>query len=217
MSLQIDAGNSPAHLAAFRDSLGSLLAPGMVAITHSHWDHTYGLCAADIPAVCCENTQRHLQAMSRWHWDLPAMEQRVVSGEDILFCHEHILAEYPDPQAIRVRPCDVVFSGSLTLDLGGVHAELMHLENSHADDCTVVYIPEERVLYLGDITYEDLHHKPECYHRRRFEALLAELRLLDFDVVVPGHQPPLSREELMADLSAALSEAQQDGTLILDD
>lgn len=122
--------------------------------------------------------------------------------------------EYPDVSAIRVRPADIVFEDKLTLDLGGVTAQLMRWPNSHAEDCTVVYVPEDGVLYLGDICYHDLHHEPDCWHRRRFEQLLACLEACDFRFGVFGHHDPLPREALLADVRQSLTE---NDVLILDD
>ena len=209
-ALLIDAGNSPAHAQLIRSALdeSSLPKPSLIALTHSHWDHTYGLSAWSCPAAACAEAQRHLTVMAAWAWTPEAMEERLRTHEDILFCHDAILEEYADPSQIRVRTADIVYQSRLTLDLGGVHAELLRLENSHSDDCSVVYVPEERVIFLGDICYEDLHHDPPCWHRHRFEALRSALSGLDFADAVPGHQTPKTREELMADLDSVLEDGE---------
>lgn len=202
-ALMIDAGNSPAHHRLFLAEIAAagLPAPDAVAITHSHWDHTYGMCAASVPTLANQHTQEHLQRMSHWAWTLPAMEERLRTHEDILFCHECILKEYPDLSTINVVPADVVYRDFLTLDLGGIHAELIRLDNSHADDCSIVYIPEEKVVYLGDITCNDLHHQPPCIHRARFEQLRRSLTALDFAYAVDGHWGDvLTKEAVLQDM-----------------
>lgn len=210
-SLMIDAGNSPAHHRLFQNELAAagLPAPHAIAITHSHWDHTYAMFAAHCPTLVNHKTQEHLQQMSRWAWDLRAMEERLRTREDIRFCHDCILKEYPDLSAIRVVTGDVVYHGSLTLDLGGVHAELLHLENSHADDCTVIHIPEEKLLFLGDITCDDLHHEPRCIHQFRFDALRQSLMELDFTMALEGHyERPCTKEEILASLEEVIAETE---------
>lgn len=203
-SLMVDAGNSPAHHQQFLSELSAagLPLPHAIAITHSHWDHTYGMCAVKSPTLVNHRTQQHLQCMSRWTWSLPAMEERLRTGEDILFCHECILKEYPDLSAIRVSPGQVVYQDSLILDLGGVHAHLLRLENSHADDCSIVFVPEEKVVFLGDITCDDLHHQPPCIHQSRFAALRRSLTELDFSLAVDGHNECVStKEEVLKDMA----------------
>lgn len=213
--LQVDAGNSPAHYALMQAQLRArgLPAPDAIALTHSHWDHTYGMCAAPCRTICCTRTQTYLQAMSRWTWTADAMESRLATHEDILFCHEYILKEYPDPTEIRVVTADETFDEYCVIDLGGATVHLIRLPNSHADDCVVVHVPEEGVIFLGDILYKDLHHEPPCWHRARFEALCTSLRQLSFDWAVTGHHGLVSRAELMDDLLTSLSDPED---LVLD-
>lgn len=213
-ALMIDAGNSPAHHQLFLDQLtaAGLPVPDAVAITHSHWDHTYAMCAAAAPTLVNHKTQEHLLQMSRWPWTLPAMEERLRTREDILFCHECILKEYPDLSVIRVVPGDVVYHHRLSLDLGGIHAELIHLENSHADDCSIVYIPEEKLVFLGDITCDDLHHEPRCIHQARYDKLRQSLTELDFTRSVEGHWDQICTK---ADILASMEETQAEVDLIL--
>lgn len=213
-ALMIDAGNSPAHHRLFLDELAAagLPAPDAIAITHSHWDHTYAMCAATAPTLANHKTQEHLMQMSRWAWNLPAMEERLRTGEDIRFCHDCILKEYPDLDAIRVVPGTVVYHEQLTLDLGGIHAQLIHLENSHADDCSIVYIPEEKLVFLGDITCDDLHHGPRTIHLSRYEHLRRALTELDFTRTVEGHYEQVCTK---AGIFASMDETQAETELIL--
>lgn len=203
--LMVDAGNSPAHHRQFLEEVSAtqLPAPSAVALTHAHWDHTYGMCAAAVPTLANHCTQAHLQRMHQWAWTLPAMEERLRTHEDIPFCHECILKEYPDLSTIRVTTADVVYHGCLTLDLGGVHAKLIHLDNSHADDCSIVFIPEEKVVFLGDITCTDLHHQPPCIHRARFEQLRRSLSALDFAYAIDGHWGDvLTKDAVLQDMDS---------------
>lgn len=210
-SLMIDAGNSPAHHQLFLQDLAEcdLPAPHAVAITHSHWDHTYGMCAAAVPTLVNHKTQEHLEQMSRWSWTLPAMEERLRTGEDIQFCHDCILKEYPDLSSIRVVSGTVVYHGCMTIDLGGVHAQLLHVDSSHADDCSAIYVPEEKLFFLGDITCGDLHHQPPCIHRARLESLRRFLEQLDFTQAIDGHwHLPLDKPTVLNDLDENLAQAE---------
>lgn len=219
MSLMVDGGNSPAHQRLMAEAIAAqgLPAPKLAAVTHSHWDHVFGLCDTDALAVACAGTQRQLRRMKDWAWTPEAMADRLQTGEDILFCHENMLREYADPRAIRVRTADVTFEERLDIDLGGVQARLIRLENSHAPDCVIVHVPEERVVYLGDIVYEDLHHQPPCWHLQRRAALLAALDRLDFAWAVPGHQEAMDRDAFFRDMEAALAEDRAAGKLMLQD
>lgn len=218
-ALLIDCGNSPAHLALMLEEIlrAGLPVPDMAAITHSHWDHTYGMCAFGGVTFATQDTQQALRQMSAWQWTADAMQHRLATGEDIAFCHDCIVKEYPDTTAIRVVTADAAFTGSMTLNLGGCTAALLQLDNSHASDCAVVHIPEEGVLFTGDITYMDLHHNPPCWHVHRRTMLLHMLRALPFHYAVPGHQEAKEREEFFANIEEAFQEDYRDGVLLLDD
>lgn len=43
----------------------------------------------------------------------------------------------------------------MTVDLGGMTARIFHTEAPHSEDTVCIYIPEEKVLFLGDSTSED--------------------------------------------------------------
>lgn len=77
LTLLVDAGNSPAHLQLMQEAMAGMRQPDLIALTHSHWDHTFGLCASSAPAICCRQTQEQLQRMAGWTWTLPAMEERL--------------------------------------------------------------------------------------------------------------------------------------------
>lgn len=214
--LGVDAGNSAAHVQLMAQAMQHKGLPPIdrTALTHSHWDHTYGLHALNGPSYATAETQALLQQMSGWIWTLPAMEQRLQNSEDILFCHEFIQVEYPDLSQIRVVPATHTYDSAMTIDLGGVTARLMRWANSHAADHAVVYVPEDKVIYLGDICYKDLHHQPECWHAKRYRQLIDHLEDCDFEIAVPGHQLPLSKAELLAELHDNLLHPE---ALVLDD
>ena len=85
-SLLMDAGNSPAHAELLKAGLaeGGLPLPKYVALTHAHWDHTYGLCSWDAVSFAGEKTNAILGEMKKWQWDDASMKGRIESGEDSL-------------------------------------------------------------------------------------------------------------------------------------
>jgi len=45
----------------------------------------------------------------------------------------------------------------MVLDCGSITCECMHLPSAHSDDSVAVFIPEERVIFLGDIYNNDFY------------------------------------------------------------
>ncbi|ETA81113.1 MBL fold metallo-hydrolase [Youngiibacter fragilis] len=198
-SLMVDAGNSRQHAAILTDGVVAkgLAYPRYVAITHWHWDHCYGLSGIGAVSVASLETNLKLIEMSEWEWTDRAMSRRIETGEDILFCDENIRKEYPDRSLIDVKTADIVFDGLLQIDLGGVTCILMKLPNSHSEDSVVAYVPEEKVVFLGDITSEDFHNGTGSHHREKLGMLIEALEWMDFELALHGHDEPRSKEYVL--------------------
>lgn len=88
----------------------------------------------------------------------------------------------------QVRIPTITFSDRLTLNLGGQTIELINFPG-HTSSQTGVYIPEEKVLFVGD----NITHKEQIFLQDKscnpFQWLrtLAIIELMDVDVIVPGH------------------------------
>lgn len=206
-SLMVDSGNSKKHVDLFIDEVSELEMPypDFVAITHSHWDHTFGMSSLNALSIACKNTNDILKDMSQWQWTDQAMKNRLETGQDIEFCDTHIRIEYPDLSEIKVCTADLVFDERLSIDLGGISCELMRLESSHADDCVVAYIPEEKVVFIGDIISEDFHNG-EIYYKDKLISLINDFKGLDFNIALFGHMEPFTKYGLIAWLEEAYNE-----------
>lgn len=205
-SLMIDAGNSPKRVAEFWAALAAagLKKPDFVAITHYHWDHTFGLQAIDAVSIAGKKTNEWLKRMATWDWSEEAMAERQQSGEEIEFCNAMLKKEYPDRSQILVKTADVVIDGSFRLDLGGVTCEAMPLTNSHSADSIIYYIPEDKLLYSGDALYECIHTEDPCFFQDKHKKMLEELDALDIDLIVDSHRPPQSKAERFVELNAGI-------------
>lgn len=200
-SLMIDAGNSYKQVRLFLDELKQLKlpVPDFVAVTHWHFDHTYGLSALEIPAIACRNTNIQLEKMSLWKWDDSSMEERVKKGEEPRACQQLLKKEYDDLSLIKVRPADIVFDNHLTFDLGSVTCEAIWVESSHTDDCVLYFIPEEKVIFVGDAGYCSSAAQGHTYEKEKLQKFISLLELLDFDILVNGHWSHESKESAMTD------------------
>lgn len=207
-SLMIDSGNSKNHVDLFIDEVSDLEMPypDFVAITHSHWDHTYGMSSLSSISIACKRTNEILKDMCNWQWTDEAMKKRLETGEDIEFCDTMIRREYPDLSGIKVSTADIVFNERLNIDLGGITCELIRLESSHADDCVVAYIPEEKVIFIGDIISEDFHHGENKYYQDKLISLINDFKAIDFSTALFGHMEPFTKDGLIEWLEESYNE-----------
>jgi glyoxylase-like metal-dependent hydrolase (beta-lactamase superfamily II) len=197
-SVMIDAGNSADHVREYNSLLlgQGLKIPKYCIITHWHWDHTFGMHALEAETIAHCKTNEVLERMSSWVWDDIKMKKRLISGEDIEFADEHIRAEYSNLNEIKVVPAVLSFDSKIVIDCGAITCECMHLESAHSDDSVVVLIPEEKVIFLGDIYNDDFY----CNHYRdlnKTRKLHGELSVIDFDIAVVGHNEPVRKNDIL--------------------
>src|SRR5262249_46893300 len=88
----------------------------------------------------------------------------------------------------------VVYDGAADVDLGGKVAQLRTWGLAHTRGDQVVFLPEERVLFTGDLVENRFfsifpYFPPEDadVDGRRWIAVLEHLEALDPAIVVPGH------------------------------
>lgn len=197
-NLMIDAGNSPAHFNWFIEEclkLG-LNKPDYILLTHWHWDHVFGIADNTIPAICSSLTQVKLEEMSQWKWDDASMKQRLVDGNDIEFCDTNMRIEYQDCKQIKVRKADFTFLNEIEIDCGDITCSMKRVDNDHAPDSCVIYIKEEKILFLGDIISEDYHHGEPHYTHDKFYRMWETIFSYDINYAIHGHTEILSKQTL---------------------
>lgn len=204
-SLLMDAGNSPAHGRLLQEGLrqAGLPLPQWIALTHAHWDHTYGLCSWAGISVAGKKTNAQLAVMQAWQWDDASMQKRVETGEDSAFCLIHICKEYPQRAAIQVEQAQISFQGEMEIDLGGVHAVLKEVVSPHAADCVVISVPEDGLLFLGDSYCSVPVGEDWVYDKNLLGEYIRWLEAEPFSLAIKGHHPPQTKAELLAELQAA--------------
>jgi len=196
-SLMIDAGNSEAHARSFLNELNvrNIRQPDIVALTHWHWDHIFGLSAVDMVSIASSHTKSAMEKLLPFDWSDEALDQRVREGIEIEFCANAIKLEYGATREITVTLPDITFEQRLEIDLGGVTCILQHVGGDHAADSIVVYIKEEKVLFLGDCIYADIYNGPRKLTVDRTLRLLNALAEFDADTYILSHYKPVSKEE----------------------
>ncbi len=196
--VMVDAGNSPAHFRSFIDECHAygLDDPDYIVLTHWHWDHVFGCAETNVPIICTSLTQQKLLEMSQWKWDDESMKKRLLSGEDIEFCDLNMRIEYQDCSKIKVKMADITFFNEITINCGDVTCVIKQTENDHSPDSCVIHIPEDKVLFLGDIISPDYHHGTPHYTKEKFYALWKELLTYDFDFAIHGHTDVFTKQTM---------------------
>jgi len=192
-TVMLDAGASDEHARLFLDALAAegVAPPIAVVLTHADWDHVFGAVEVGAPLIAHRLTDTALAALAGTDWSDEALDRRVESGER---CPEHaanIKAELPAPRNVRVARADRVFEEGVDLELGGATVQVRHVGGDHAADSTVMYVPQDRVLFLGDALYESTGGEAGGAARTFTAAqafpLLDAVLAFDAELYVEGH------------------------------
>ena len=92
----------------------------------------------------------------------------------------------------------MVFSESMTLDLGNCTCELRHVTSAHARDTVIVWVKEEQMVFLGDAVYQELVGNVWVERPEKLRKLIQELEPLDFQLAQPAHQKAMTKTDLLA-------------------
>lgn len=195
--LMIDAGNSSAHAALFLEEMKkhNLGSPDLLALTHWHWDHIFGMKHLRLPSMATQQTITRMKEMQPYAWTDAALQERMDQGIEIPFCADAIKLEFGTIRDIEVVLPTIGFTGQLEIDLGGVQCQLIEVENDHSPGSLLVYIPEERVVFLGDVMYADIFSSKWNYTVERTKRLLAAIDRLEADYYVWSHGEAMPKSE----------------------
>ena len=201
--LLVDAGMG---IASLRASFPDLITDRTVLfVTHGHLDHAGG--AHEFPERYCHPDEVGMLAN-------PEDETLVTAELEDSFASA-LAADSPDQgappylidsvpsddydvhsYAVTPAPPSHTFEDGEVIDLGDRCFEVIHLPG-HTPGSTVLFEQTSGVLFTGDVMYEGelLDELPES----DIDAYVASMqRLLDLDVTIalPGHEDPLSPEDV---------------------
>jgi cyclase len=183
--VMIDTPTVPSDAMKWRDEIARYGKLRYLINTEPHVDHISGNSFFDAVAIGQEGAREEilnasverLRDMLRW-----------MAPESL-----------PLTENLKFRPPAITFSQRLTLYLGEHTFKLIHLPG-HTPFQTVVFIPEERVVFTSDNV---VGGSPLFRQAVPYEWLdsLKQIGQLDADILVPGHGP-ICNPSRVAEISA---------------
>lgn len=180
----IDALYTPSMARSLLAAIRSVTDKPVLALinTHHHSDHTYGN-----QFLGAQHIIGHVRCR----------ELLLQTGPPNI---ERIAASRPqwaeEMREVRVTPPTLTFRDALTLYLDGRVIELRHPGPAHTMGDVYVYLPEEKVLFAGDLAFFAVTPLAFQGHVTGWLRALFRLNQLDFQTVVPGHGPLGGKKEL---------------------
>jgi cyclase len=120
------------------------------------------------------------------------------------YAHEALPTDDPDGEPIfpdrdeyyrDPNKGTVVFTGDLTLRVGGHTFHLLHTPG-HTPGQLAVHVPEERVVFTGDTIFSGCQTWLMTSNVAQWLDALERIRTLDVDWIVPGHGPVVTKPYL---------------------
>ncbi|MGR3312692.1 MBL fold metallo-hydrolase [Roseovarius indicus] len=155
-----------------------------LAMTHYHAVRVLGASAYEAPQVIMSDVTRSMVAeRGQEDWDSEFQRfPRLFEG------HESIPGlTWPT----------TTFSDTMTVYLGNRRVDLMHLGRAHTAGDIVIHVPDENVMFTGDI----VEYHSACYcgdgHFSDWGDTLDEIKWFDVDAIAPGRGDALMGREMV--------------------
>jgi len=183
-ALVVDTGMGPANGRKVLDAARRIAGqrPLMLTLTHFHPEHGFGA--------------QVFKGAAKIHYNRAQRDELKAKGEGYLGMFKtfgpHVAAALEG--TTLVHPDEVYEGSESTIDLGGRTVELRTWGLAHTAGDQVVWLPQERILFAGDLAEERMFpifpwFPPDDVHidGARWVQILTELASWKPAIVVPGH------------------------------
>ena len=159
-----------------------------VVDTHYHLDHAFGNCEfAKVGAVIISQANDRKNLANKGEATLKNAKAYGLTDEDM-------------SETVITLPT-LTFTDRMTIDLGGETVELIYVGPSHTEGSTLVYLPERKILFTGDVLFTDFHPFMGEGDVSGWVKTLDFILALDVTTIIPGHGP-ISGKKDIADMKA---------------
>jgi glyoxylase-like metal-dependent hydrolase (beta-lactamase superfamily II) len=211
--LVFDTNGTPAASAAVLANIRSLTSMPVryVVTSHWHWDHWYGtdtyLQAFPDLRIVTHEKNRAMMAGPAVEFNRPGLESMLPAYLASLATRAQAdpkLAPLLDEDRFfleqkknaRLVLANVTFSDRMTIDMGDRHLEVLNFGRGVTPGDTMVYLPKERVLLLGDLIVNPVTFALSGYPTE-WLRVLERVDRLDAATIATGHGAPLTDRTLL--------------------
>lgn len=90
----------------------------------------------------------------------------------------------------------ITFGDRMEIDLGDRKVDLIYPGPSHTDGSLLVYLPQEKVLFTGDVLFTNYHPNVSDGNMESWQKVLDYVATLDTAYIIPGHGPLSSKKDV---------------------
>jgi len=170
--------------------------------SHYHGDHVFGnqvffdttiISTYDTQKLCneknsIEDLEKEEKEMKQY---LLQLKNQIDSTEDdilkasLINQYQEMSKVLDDLLQLQIVLPSLLFEEKLTINGADRMVELYCLGGGHSPSDTFMYLPKEKIAFMGDIATEDLHVPID--NPVEFLSILQQVNQMDIDTIVPGH------------------------------
>ena len=182
-----------------REMLDAMMAPtrtapiGTVVNTHANGDHCYGNQLVSGAEIVASTATAHEMT------EVPAAMLHALNTADgaVGELFRHFFGAF-DFAGIETCPPTRTFDVHLDLEVGGRTVELIEVGPAHTRGDTLVYVPDARTVFTGDILFIGGTPIVWAGPLSNWVAACDRMLAMDIDTVVPGHGPVTDKSGVAA-------------------
>ncbi|MFJ7183065.1 MBL fold metallo-hydrolase [Lysinibacillus xylanilyticus] len=202
--LVFDSLSTPSAGEELRSQAESLTGKKVKYLVNSHYhgDHVFGnQVFSDTTIISTYVTERMCKEKNKiedyekekqdMHHYLLQLKKQIDSTEDTII-KASLINQYQEMSKVSeelsqlqiVLP-SMLFEEKLTITGADRTVELYCLGGGHSPSDTFMYLPKEKIAFMGDIVTEDLH--VPIYNPEDFLSILKRVKQIEISKIVPGH------------------------------
>jgi len=211
--LVFDTNGTPAAASAVLEQIRSVTSQPVryIVNSHWHWDHWYGTesyvhAFPDVKVITHEKN-RAMMLGPAIEFNRPGIERdlpgyitsvekraetdpslRALAADDRFFLDQK--------KSAHLVVANTTFSDRMSIDMGDRRIEVLNYGRGVTPGDTFVYLPNDKVLLVGDLIVNPITFALACYPSE-WIRVLERIDRLDANVIVTGHGAPLYDKELL--------------------
>jgi cyclase len=170
--------------------------------SHYHGDHVFGnqvfsdttIISTYVTEKLCkeknkiEDYEKERQDMNQY---LLQLKNQIDSTEDTIIKaslinqYQEMSKVLDDLSQLQIVLPSLLFEEKLTISGADRTVEFYCLGGGHSPSDTFMYLPKEKIAFLGDLATEDLH--VPIYNPEEFLTILMLVKQIDINIIIPGH------------------------------
>lgn len=181
-------------LATYRASVPAAKEIGILVNTHADGDHTFGNQLVEGARII--GTQGTVDDFARFD---PAVVHKIVTNAEQFGSSGVFMRECFRPfdfSGIELTPPTETFSGTMDIMVGSKKVQLIEVGPSHSLGDALIYVPDDKVIYTGDILFTG--GTPIAWYGpvKRWIDVCDMVLEMDVETVVAGHGPISTKDDV---------------------